>query len=94
MNLTSIHQNSNKFMLKTRAKFKVDLIQQLSQGGEYREKIHLSPVIAADVPLNEENARYHTLTPSGSMEIMVTNTDLHGKFKVGQYFYVDLTEVK
>lgn len=40
---------------------------------------------------SEENtfARY---TPSGSLNLSITNPALFGKFKVGQKFYVDFTE--
>lgn len=40
---------------------------------------------------SEDNtfARY---SPSGSLEITITNSNLHGKFKPGQKFYLDFTE--
>lgn len=38
-----------------------------------------------------EDNTFARWTPSGSMELYITNPDLHGKFAVGQKFYVDFT---
>lgn len=41
-----------------------------------------------------EDNTYARYTPSGSMTLCITNQDLFGKFKPGQKFYVDFTEVE
>lgn len=43
---------------------------------------------------SDENNTYAKFSPSATFEILISNPDLHGKFSVGQQFYVDFTEVK
>lgn len=39
-----------------------------------------------------EDNTYSKYTPSADFRMTVTNPNLHGKFKPGMKFYVDLTE--
>lgn len=41
---------------------------------------------------SDEDNTYARFSPSASLEISITNPALHGKFKPGQKFYVDVTE--
>jgi len=43
---------------------------------------------------SDENNTYAHFSPSATFEILIANPALHGKFSVGQQFYVDFTEVK
>lgn len=84
-----------------RAKFTVTAITQRMQTVPTTEKdakgnriyasrpvdtVQLSPVIG------EENERFWTASPSGSLEIGMTNPDAAGTFKLGQCYYVDFHE--
>lgn len=39
-----------------------------------------------------EDQRFHAATPSGTMEMLVTNTAVIDSFKLGQAYYLTLTE--
>ena len=39
-----------------------------------------------------ENQRYHKYSPSGKLEITVSNPALRGAFKPGKSYYLDFTE--
>lgn len=41
---------------------------------------------------NAEDNSYASATPSGSMELQITNVDAHGFFKPGKKYYVNITE--
>lgn len=43
---------------------------------------------------NAEDNTFSEATPSAELTMSVTNKELHGKFKPGQKFYVDFTEVE
>lgn len=42
---------------------------------------------------NPEDNTYASATPSGSIELQVTNKALHGILKPGQKYYVDFTPI-
>lgn len=42
---------------------------------------------------SDENSTFSKFTPSASLEMHINNPALSGKFKPGQSFYVDFTEV-
>lgn len=42
---------------------------------------------------SDENNTYAHWTPWAELKMSVTNPELHGKFKVGDEFYVDFTKV-
>lgn len=75
-----------------RAKMQINSVTQF-QGGQ--EKLELS-CVTGNKPFgpsgeSEDNtfARY---SPSGGLNITISNPDLYGKFKPGQKFYIDFTE--
>ena len=77
-------------MPKMRAKMQIRSVKIF----ESSEKLKLecvSRVIFGSHGENEDNT-FACYTPSGSMELTVTNPDLLGKFKPGQKFYLDFTE--
>ena len=49
------------------------------------------PVSVGEIP---ENQRYHKYTPSGSIEISITNPPASDVFLPGKSFYVDFTAVE
>lgn len=80
-------------MSKMRAKMYVNKIEQLMHGTEI---IHMTPVVAKSYPNDgtDENNTFAKWTPSGSLQLNITNTELIGTFKTGTEFYIDFTPVK
>lgn len=68
-----------------RAKFNVSEITQYGNGGG--RKVVLMPVIGN----SEENKEFWQHTPSGQIELHITNPD--AEFKLGEY-YIDFTPVE
>ena len=69
----------------TRCKFRVDSVELDGWG----EKVKAAPVMGRDgVP---ENERFHEATPTGKLEMYITNKVMHGLFRPGQEFYLDIT---
>ena len=58
--------------------------------GDPYEKLSFQPVVGYG---SEENKSFSKYTPSGSLEMTVTNPDLFGKIKSGDVFYLDFTAV-
>lgn len=86
--------------MSVRAKFVVHEITQRMQSVPTNEKdergytkyvqkpvdvIRMAPV------MGEENQRFWTASPSGSLEIACTNPEATGQFKLGESYYVDFT---
>ena len=69
-----------------RAKLKLDSITQHSWGGE---ELKFSAVLSAEN--NSEVTAFSGGTPHADLTMMVTNKNLHGKFKPGQKVYLDFT---
>lgn len=74
-----------------RAKMQVQSVESFSGA----DSIKMAPV-CGNVPFGPEGqsedntfARY---TPSGSLQLSITNPELIGKIKPGQKFYLDFTE--
>lgn len=72
--------------MSVRAKFKVSKIAE-HEGG--LKIVSLNAVSADEVP---ENQRYHKYTPSGSLEITITNPSASDQFAPGKVFYLDFSE--
>jgi hypothetical protein len=73
-----------------RAKMKVESIQQF----EGREVLKMSAVCKSNgypADGSDEDNTFARFTPGATLEMHVSNPDLHGKFKPGQKFYVDFT---
>lgn len=60
---------------------------------EGAETLHFTPVVDSSFgPEGEsEDNTYARWTPSGNIQLQVTNPDLFGKFEYGQKYYVDFT---
>jgi len=43
---------------------------------------------------SDENNTYALWTPQASINITINNPALHGKFKIGEEYYVDFTKAK
>ena len=69
--------------MKTRCKFKVEKVTAYE--GAY-EQITLNAVYGGSA----ENQSLAESTPSGKLEIAVTNKAVVGQIKPGQFYYVDL----
>lgn len=62
---------------------------------ESTERLAMNPVTgkAAFPPSGEsEDSTYARWTPTGSLSLDITNPNLHGKFALGDKFYVDFTK--
>lgn len=78
-------------MPNMRAKVHVIGVEKPYEGAEV---LRFSPVVSGEQfgPNGEsENNTYARYTPSGSIELHVTNPNLHGQFEAGQEYYVDFT---
>lgn len=62
-------------------------IQSVTLNG-WSETLKLSAVCSG----TKEDNSYSEATPCASLEMMISNKALHGKFKPGQKFYLDFTE--
>jgi len=68
-----------------RGKFRCDSITKHAWAGE---TVKSSAVCDNST---EENIRFHESTPTGSMEIYVTNKAVLGFYTPGQFYYLDMT---
>lgn len=69
--------------MRTRCKFQVEKVTKYSSS---YEQVTLNTVHGGSA----ENERFAAATPSGKLEITVTNTAVIGKIIPGAYYYVDL----
>ena len=72
---------------RSRCKFRVSSVTLLMNA----EEVILRPEYDPNDP---EDTRFSAATPSGKMEIMISNPALLGMFKPGQFYYLDLTPVE
>lgn len=80
-------------MPEMRAKMVVDSVSPL---GDHQEQLKLRAVCKEDGYEEnglDENNTFSTFTPCADLDMTITNPALIGKFKPGQTFYVDFTEV-
>lgn len=73
--------------MSVRAKFIVSEIADRGNG----KNIKAHPVCNAD---GEGNKDWSKWTPSGSLEMFITNPPAADQFKVGKAFYLDITEAE
>lgn len=74
--------------MKARGKMQVTKVSRTIYGGD---TISLS----CDYDeTNPEDIAFSEATPSGSMEMQITNPKLIGKFEPGQFYYVELHEAE
>lgn len=72
---------------------KMEVREVLGSATSPMQTLKMNPVCTAPFGPNgeSEDNTYARWTPSGSLELCITNPDLAGKFTVGQKFYVDFT---
>lgn len=74
-----------------RAKMQIQKIEQHLGG---TETLHLSAVAkSSGYPPDgsDDDNTYARWSPSGSLQLTIANQELHGKFRVGEKFYLDFT---
>jgi hypothetical protein len=71
--------------MRVKAKFKVDSVTKHQWGGETAK---LFPVYEGATANTEEDKHFSDATPSGSIELTITNKDVHGHFVPGESHYV------
>ena len=82
-------------MSKIRAKFRVHNVSPQeapnTDGGKtkYAERVQMSPVYSDDK--TSENYSFSQYTPSGHIEMTITNPAAFGAFVEGQEVYIDFT---
>ena len=74
-------------MIATRCKFKVAEVTLMSWCEKVKLRAEYDPALPEDQSFSEA-------TPTGDMEFAVTNKGLHGQFKPGQFYYIDLVPVE
>ncbi len=75
-------------MLKTvRAKFRCSLVDEAYPGTNNVE-------LDAEYSESPEDNQFSEATPSGRMEMLVSNPAVEGFFKPGKSYYLDITEVE
>lgn len=67
------------------AKFKVGSVTDF---GNSNENVKMSPVVSD----SNENKSFSMYTPSGAIEMHITNPDAIGFFKPGKEYYVEFKE--
>jgi len=75
-------------MKTIRAKFECTTIQSKDWG----EEVRLYAVHGNDDKDNEENNQFSEATPSGNLEMTISNPAAKGFFKEGKDYYLDFTE--
>ncbi len=71
--------------MKVKAKFKVDSVTRHHWPGE---TIKMSAVYEGATANTREDKSFAEATPSGSLEIVVSNKDVHGFFQPGESHYI------
>lgn len=56
----------------------------------YGEQVAMSPVVSG----SEENKSFSEYTPSGKLELMITNKDVYGAFVPGKQYYLTIEEAE
>lgn len=80
-------------MTNMRAKMRLNSIEQY----ENSERLKFSAVSKSTAypdDGNDEDNTYAKFSPSASLEILIANPALIGKFKVGEKYYVDFHKVE
>jgi len=69
-------------------------VSQVTDFGGNNQQVKMAPVCSKAFGPNgeSEDNSYARWSPSGSLELTITNPDLKDKIKPGQKFYVDFTE--
>lgn len=76
--------------MNVKAKFVVDSVTKHKWGGEATK---LVPVYEGATQNTAEDKHFSEATPSGSIELTVTNKDVHGHFVPGEVHYITFEKV-
>lgn len=76
--------------MNVRAKFACIEVTKMKSGPDLMERVHLTPVVVG----SEENKNWAKWTPSGRLEMTITNPALVGAFEPGAEYYLDITPAK
>lgn len=71
--------------MRIRAKFIVEQVTKHRWGGE---TVKMSPVMEGSTSNKTEDKHFSDATPSGSIELTISNKDVHGHFAPGSAHYV------
>lgn len=76
-----------------RAKFAVQRVEtaHTTDGTPTSQHVVASPVFKNQDP-DSENSRFWTATPSGQIDLYISNVDAFGFFQAGDLVYVDFTK--
>lgn len=75
-----------------RAKFSCGKIDKYPENAtEQFETVILNAVYSSDP--ESENYSWSKWTPSGMLNLTITNPDAQGKFEVGKEYFIDISEV-
>lgn len=76
--------------MSVRAKFICNVVEPEQYQGEDAFKI----ILNATTPHNADGdmEKYWKYTPSGSLELRTVNSKAADQFKVGKYYYLDISE--
>lgn len=69
------------------AKFRCNMIEDY---GPNQDTVHFGAVSDDGIP---EHQRFHEATPSGKLDLTITNKHLKGFFKPGEYYYLQILTV-
>jgi hypothetical protein len=83
-------------LVMIRAKMHCDAVREYTYAAtdkvpetKYCEEVRLSAVYGKD---GSANAQWSKSTPSGSVNLTITNPDAWGKIKQGRFYFVDVSE--
>lgn len=77
--------------MTVRSKFMCNEVAKVYNGyGDPAERVKFHPVYGS--PEKPANAEWSKATPSGSLELYITNPGAHGAFVPGKEYFLDITE--
>jgi hypothetical protein len=77
-----------------RAKLRVSNVEKFEGGGERLTMNAVGPKGSYPADGSDEDNTYAHYSPSAEFTIYIANPALHGKFSIGDAFYVDFTKVE
>lgn len=84
-------QKEAKLKNKMRAKFQTQSVTDFGYGSK---QVKLNAVYAISEERNKEDNQFSKATPSGSIEMMISNPNALDFIKPGKKYYVDFTEAE
>ena len=87
--------------MNTRCKVYVESVKLMGNGADYAsEEVQMRAVGGNKVQKSyppdgsDEDNTYAKFSPSADFRLLVANPALHGQFKPGQKYYIDMTEAE